>query len=58
MKTKARPSVPPNGTIPVELNVTGSDWLQVKAGVASTITAAVRVVDPPAPVQVTLYVVA
>jgi hypothetical protein len=38
------------------LNVTGSDFLQEKAGAGLTITGVVRVVDPPLPVQVMLYV--
>ena len=37
--------------------MTGSDFLQEKAGSGLTITGVVRVVDPPLPVQVTLYVV-
>src|SRR5271166_1026610 len=57
MKTRARASVPPNGTIPGALKVTGSDCCQEMLGTGFTITAAVRVVDPPLPVQVMLYVV-
>jgi hypothetical protein len=57
MKTRARVSVPPNRTIPGALKVTGSDFVQEKAGGGLTITGVVRVVDPPLPVQVMLYVV-
>jgi len=57
MKTRARVCVPPNGTIAGSLKVTGSDCFQVKTGTGLTITAVVRVVDPPLPVQVMLYVV-
>src|SRR5271165_3454666 len=57
MKTKARVSVPPNGTIPEAWKVTGSDFVQEKPGAGFTITAVLRVVDPPLPVQVMLYVV-
>ena len=57
MKTRARVSVPPNGTIPGLLKVTGSDCFQEKPGTGFTITGVVRVVDPPLPVQVMLYVV-
>jgi hypothetical protein len=57
MKTKARASVPPNGTIPGALKVTGSDRLQEKLGAGFTITGNDRVVDPPLPVQVMPYVV-
>ena len=57
MKTRARVSVPPNGTIAGSLKVTGSDCVQVKPGAGFTITGVVRVVDPPLPVQVMLYVV-
>jgi hypothetical protein len=57
MKTRARVSVPPNGTIPEALKVTGSDCRQEKAGGGFTITGVVPVVDPPLPVQVMLYVV-
>ena len=49
--------MPPNGTIPGALKATGSDWFQEKVGTGFTITAADRVVDPPLPVQVMLYVV-
>ena len=37
--------------------MTGSDYFQVKSGAGFTITGVVRVVDPPLPVQVMLYVV-
>jgi hypothetical protein len=57
MKTRARVSVPPNGTIAGLSKVTGSDWLQLKVGNGFATTAADSVVDPPLPVQVTLYVV-
>jgi hypothetical protein len=57
MKTRARVSVPPNGTIPEAPKVTGSDCRQEKAGGELTSTGVVRVVDPPLPVQVMLYVV-
>src|SRR5271166_6281818 len=57
MKTKARVSVPPNGTIAALLKVTGSDCFQEKPGAGFTITGNDRVVDPPLPVQVMLYVV-
>jgi hypothetical protein len=57
MKTSARVSAPPNGTIPGALKVTGSDFVQEKQGGGFTITGVVRVVDPPLPVQVMLYVV-
>ena len=56
MKTSARVSVPPNGTIPEALKVTGSDFVQEKLGNGFTITDVVRIVDPPLPVQVILYV--
>ena len=49
--------MPPNGTIAGSLKATGSDFVQEKAGGGFTITGAVRVVDPPLPVQVMLYVV-
>jgi hypothetical protein len=57
MKTKARVSVPPNGTIAGLLKVTGSDCFHEKVGAGFTITGSDRVVDPPLPVQVMLYVV-
>jgi hypothetical protein len=57
MKTRARVSVPPNRTIPGAWKVTGSDFVQEKPGGGLTITGVVRVVDPPLPVQVMLYVV-
>jgi hypothetical protein len=57
MKTRARVSVPPNGTIPEAWKVTGSDFVQEKSGAGFTITDVRRVVDPPLPVQVMLYVV-
>ena len=57
MKTRARVSVPPNGTIAGLLKVTGSDCFQEKPGAGFTITGSDRVVDPPLPVQVMLYVV-
>jgi hypothetical protein len=57
MKTRARVSVPPNGTIAGSLKVTGSDCCQVKPGTGFTTTGVDRVVDPPLPVQVMLYVV-
>jgi hypothetical protein len=57
MKTRARVSVPPNGTIPEAWKVTGSDRFQAKSGAGFTTTAADRVADPPPPVQVMLYVV-
>jgi len=49
--------VPPNGTIAALLKVTGSDCFQEKPGAGFTITGNDRVVDPPLPVQVMLYVV-
>ena len=39
------------------MNVTGSDFVQEKSGAGFTITDVRRVVDPPLPVQVMLYVV-
>jgi hypothetical protein len=39
------------------LKATGSDFVHEKPGGGLTITGVVRVVDPPVPVQVTLYVV-
>jgi hypothetical protein len=57
MNTSARVSVPPNGTIPEALKATGSDCRQEKLGNGFTITAVDAVVDPPPPVQVTMYVV-
>ena len=59
MKVKKRVSVPPNGTIAGSAKLTGSDWLQeLKAGNTFTSSDTDRVVDPPMPVQVMLYVVA
>jgi hypothetical protein len=55
MKTKARVSVPPNGTIAGSLKVTGSDRFQVKPGGGLTVRGTERVVDPPLPVHVMLY---
>ena len=40
MKTRARVSVPPNGTIAGSLKVTGSDCFQEKPGTGFTITGA------------------
>ena len=57
MKTRARVSVPPNGTIAELSKVTGSDCFQEKPGNRFTTTAADCVVDPPLPVQVMPYVV-
>jgi hypothetical protein len=57
MKTRARVSVPPKGTIPGAWKTTGSDCVQEKTGAGLTITGNDRVVDPPLPVQVMRYVV-
>jgi hypothetical protein len=57
MKSRARVSVPPNGTIAGLSKVTGSDWVQERVGKGLTTTGVVRVVDPPLPVHVILYVV-
>jgi hypothetical protein len=57
MKTRARVSVPPNGTIAGALKVTGSDFIQENSGGGLTITGVVRVMDPPLPVQVIRYMV-
>ncbi len=49
--------MPPNGTIPEALKATGSDCCQEKVGIGLTTNGNIRVVDPPLPVQVMLYVV-
>src|SRR5271166_2273108 len=57
MKAKLRISVPVNCVGVGLLNVTGSDFVQDKSGGGFTITDVVRVVDPPLPAQVMVYVV-
>jgi hypothetical protein len=57
MKAKLRISVPVNCVGVWLLNVTGSDFAQVTFGGGFTCTDVLRVVDPPLPVQVMLYVV-
>ena len=54
MKTRARVSVPPNGTIAGLSKVTGSDWLQDMLGNGFTFRDVERVVDPKPFVQAML----